>query len=186
LKTTKNSKKKKKELSDSVSESSDSASENGKIYGFRFQPKFSDAIDAAAAKLGMTRSNFVRSSIARAIEDAGISLGGAEVLCNKGARRDMATAEGAQKARAQIASARAVRDWKRDLFKRHERDVAFAIAQTWDNAAEKVGRRLRLDELEQCEREIASLMANPIHPTELPRGLSASGLCDGPPVFPAS
>lgn len=172
LKPPKNSQKKKKELPDILSESSSGVPEKVKIFGFPLAPSFSEKINEAAAKLGMTRSNFVRSAIARAIEEAGVSLGGSEVLCSKGARRDMATEAGAQKARAQIASARAVKQWKQGLRKRHDAFTADAIAQTWDNAAAKVGRKLRLDELEQCEREIVAALR------------AAAGMGGGPPVFP--
>lgn len=49
--------------------------ENGKVYGFRLLPSFSALIDEAARITGVPRSDFVRNAIARAVEDAGVSVG---------------------------------------------------------------------------------------------------------------
>lgn len=188
MKTTKNIKKKKKELSDSVSESSDSAPENGKIYGFRFQPKFSDAIDAAASKLGMTRSNFVRIAIARAIEDAGIFVGEEAVLMRQGQQ-----SAPKEQVDASAAGARAVRNAKRAGTPENARYKALvgggmhtqaALDYLYAKAkAERfVGRSLTPEEdaefLSSASRAYEEL------PEEEILRRAVAGMGDGPPVFP--
>lgn len=99
-----------KELSELGSECSEGARENGKIYGFRFAPSFSDLIDKAASKAGMSRSNFVRSAIANAIyavENGEFSAD--ENVCR---RQGQQTAP-KNDVLARAAGARAVRDSKK-------------------------------------------------------------------------
>lgn len=157
MKPLKNSHKKEKSETDitSVSLSCDAGL---KVFGFSLPVFLSDQINEAARASGMNRASFVRKAIADAIVASGIELKCSMPEVKHGSRKDFHDPGRAQKARAQIASARAVRDWKRDLRKRHDAYTADAIAQTWDNAAAKAGRKLRLDELEQCEREIVAAL----------------------------
>ena len=103
-------KNRKKELSELGSECSEGARENGKIYGFRFAPSFSDLIDKAASKAGMSRSNFVRSAIANAISavESGV-FSADENVCR---RQGQQTAP-KNDVLARAAGARAVRDSKK-------------------------------------------------------------------------
>lgn len=108
----------KKSETDIGAVSPDCRAENGKIYGFRFAPSFSDLIDKAAKKAGMTRSNFVRVAIANAI--SAVDLGEFVV------REDVCRRQGQQTAPkddvlARAAGARAVRYSKKPETPEHVR-----------------------------------------------------------------
>lgn len=170
LKPPKNSQKNEKSETDKMSVSlSCEQKKAGKstLLGAMVDAAFFQAVDAAAKKCGVTRSNFVRSAIARAVRDAGVAIDDSSATSYRGQQ----TAPKAEVCR-RAASARAVKLWKQGLRKRHDAFTADAIAQTWDNAAAKVGRKLRIDELEQCEREIVAALR------------AAAGMGGGPPVFP--
>ena len=156
MKPLKNSQKKEKSETEVISVSLyNEQKKAGKstLLGVMVDAAFFQAVDAAAKKCGLTRSNFVRAAIAVAVRDAGVEIDDSSATSYRGQQ----TAPKAEVDR-RVASARAVKLWKQGLRKRHDAYTADAIAQTWDNAAAKAGHKLRLDELEQCEREIVAAL----------------------------
>lgn len=123
------------------------------LLGVMVDSDFLAAVDAAAKKNGLSRSNFVRKAIADAIKASGGSISDFSTTAYRG-QQTAPKAVVEQRA----ASARAVKLWKQSLPKRHSPIVVAAIVDAWDITARRISRKLRLDELEQCEREVAELM----------------------------
>lgn len=145
------SKKKKKEGGDIVSGPSSKSSKSN-LLGVMVDSSFLAEVDAAAERCGLTRSNFVRKAIADAVRAHGGVVDNASAVSYQGQQ----TAP-KEVVNSRIASARAVKAWKQSLPSRHEPWMVKAIIQTWDTAAAKIGRKLTVAELEQCERECVML-----------------------------
>lgn len=106
------------ELPELSSESSVCADEKVKIFGFPLTPSFSELINAAAKKAGMTRANFVRSAIANAIRSVSQDCFSADPnVCR---RRGQQTAP-KDDILARAAGARAVRKSKTPGMPEHAR-----------------------------------------------------------------
>lgn len=123
MKRAKTEQKNEKSENDTASSSLFCAVEKVKIYGFPLTPSFSNLISAAAKKAGLSRANFVRLAVVKALREAGFAVDDANAVSYQG-KQSLPKSE----VLARAAGARAVRDSKTPGTPENARRMALLAA----------------------------------------------------------
>ena len=192
MKPLKNNKKNSKSETDSLSVSlprEQKKAEKSTLLGVMVDADFFQAVDAAAKKRGLTRSNFVRAAIAVAVRDSGVEIDDSSATSYRGQ-------QSAPKVQvdASAAGARAVRDAKRAGTPENARYKALvgggmhpqaALDYLYTKAkAERFAGRALTPEEDAEFLSSASRAYEEIPEEEIIRR-AAAGMGEGPPIFPA-